>query len=102
MMEILPRETRHAELGEEGLRIALSRRRDKTDARLPWVTGTAVADTFGRAEPHIWRSTANTGCGIVQPGFAEQCGTDIDPRSRRSDCVRRRAFPSKSSRFRDR
>src|SRR5438105_8842286 len=28
--EILPRETRHAELGEEGLRIALSRRRDKT------------------------------------------------------------------------
>ena len=49
--EILPSETRHAELGEEGLRIALSRRRDKTDAQASvnyWYP--RVADTFGRAE----------------------------------------------------
>jgi 1,2-phenylacetyl-CoA epoxidase catalytic subunit len=49
--EILPRERRHAELGEEGLRIALDRGHDKTDAQASvnyWYP--RVADTFGRAD----------------------------------------------------
>src|SRR5205085_9414730 len=49
--EILPAETHHADLGEEGLRVALSRRHDKTDAQASvnyWYP--RVADTFGRAE----------------------------------------------------
>ncbi|MBV8573894.1 MAG: phenylacetate-CoA oxygenase subunit PaaI [Acetobacteraceae bacterium] len=49
--EILPQERRHAELGEEGLRVALSRGHDRTDAQASvnyWYP--RVADTFGRAD----------------------------------------------------
>jgi 1,2-phenylacetyl-CoA epoxidase catalytic subunit len=49
--EILPRERHHAELGEEGLRVALSRGHDRTDAQASvnyWYP--RVADTFGRAD----------------------------------------------------
>ncbi|HEX6012703.1 MAG TPA: Phenylacetic acid catabolic protein [Geminicoccaceae bacterium] len=47
---ILPVETRHAELGEEGLRVALANGHDPTDAQASvnyWYP--RVADTFGRA-----------------------------------------------------
>jgi len=49
--EILPRERHHAELGEEGLRVALSRGHDRTDAQASvnyWYP--RVVDTFGRAD----------------------------------------------------
>jgi ring-1,2-phenylacetyl-CoA epoxidase subunit PaaA len=48
--EILPAETRHAELGEKGLHVALAKGHDKTDAQASvnyWYP--RVADTFGRA-----------------------------------------------------
>jgi 1,2-phenylacetyl-CoA epoxidase catalytic subunit len=49
-LEILPVEARHADLGEQGLRVALGKGHDPTDAQASvnyWYP--RVADTFGRA-----------------------------------------------------
>jgi ring-1,2-phenylacetyl-CoA epoxidase subunit PaaA len=83
--EILPSETRHAELGEEGLRIALSRRRDKTDAQASvnyWYP--RVADTFGRAESAHLETYRKYGLrNRSNQDLLEQWRTDIDPRLER-------------------
>ncbi|MFC4174925.1 Phenylacetic acid catabolic protein [Microvirga sp. GCM10011540] len=51
LSEILPVEKRHAELGEEGLQVALGKGHDKVDAQASvnyWYP--RVADTFGRSQ----------------------------------------------------
>jgi 1,2-phenylacetyl-CoA epoxidase catalytic subunit len=67
---ILPVEKRHAELGEQGLKIALGRGHDKTDAQASvnyWYP--RVADTFGSgASDHF---AQHRKYGLRQKGRAE-------------------------------